>query len=217
MNKKEEFIRKTILGDVDDVLKEEVISFINKNFYDQTSKKYIVWIAKEQKKFLKSRMDMISNGRDSHPTLDGYQGIIDWANQNNIDLFKLNFEQANKEQKKWHKQLARKKNKNAVYDNVDESRIIYRFSSNHFMYLLTENELKHEGAEMGHCVGGYAQKVRNKECIILSLRDSKNKSHVTIELLKDGCFSQIQGKENKQPIKKYKNLIIEFLEWVKNQ
>lgn len=216
MNKKEEFIRKTILSDVDDVLREEIISFINNNFYDQTSKKYIVWIAKEQKKFLKESMDGAVFDRKSHPTLEAYNCIIDWASQNNIDLFKLNFSNANSEQKKWHKQLARAKKKEHHHD-LDKSRIIYRFDSNYFIYLLTEKELEAEGNEMGHCVGGYKNKVRNKECVILSLRDSKNKSHVTIELLNNGCFNQIQGKENKQPIKKYKNLIIEFLEWVKNQ
>jgi hypothetical protein len=42
--------------------------------------------------------------------------------------------------------------------------------------------LKYEGDIMGHCVGGYCERVLNGESRIYSLRDSKGEPHVTIEV-----------------------------------
>lgn len=42
--------------------------------------------------------------------------------------------------------------------------------------------LKHEGDTMGHCVGGYCDKVTSGRSRILSLRDKEGKSRATIEL-----------------------------------
>lgn len=44
-----------------------------------------------------------------------------------------------------------------------------------------EKALKNEGELMGHCVGGYCEDVINGNSRIFTLRDQKNKPHVTIE------------------------------------
>ena len=44
-----------------------------------------------------------------------------------------------------------------------------------------DKALKNEGELMGHCVGGYCQDVVNGSSRIFTLRDQKNKPHVTIE------------------------------------
>ena len=67
---------------------------------------------------------------------------------------------------------------------------------------------------MGHCVGGnnYKQKLKNGLSLILSIRDNKNEPHVTIEIdVPSKSVIQQQGKSNKEPIKKYKDFIKEFL------
>lgn len=48
--------------------------------------------------------------------------------------------------------------------------------------LTTPEELKGEGDVMGHCVGGYADQVRNGHSLIYSLRDPKGHPHVTTEI-----------------------------------
>ena len=42
--------------------------------------------------------------------------------------------------------------------------------------------LAEEGNQMGHCVGGYCEHVASGDTRILSLRDAKGKSHVTVEI-----------------------------------
>lgn len=77
--------------------------------------------------------------------------------------------------------------------------------------------LDREGSLMGHCVADYAEEVESGHSIILSLRDSKNNPHVTVELGKDipwaknskdkptptASLVQVKGKENKPPVEKY--------------
>lgn len=79
--------------------------------------------------------------------------------------------------------------------------------------------LAEEGNQMGHCVGGYCADVASGETRILSLRDAKGRSHVTVEIappeaykgaqaagLHDGETSnilQIKGKQNRAPDSRY--------------
>lgn len=44
-----------------------------------------------------------------------------------------------------------------------------------------QKQLKYEGDMMGHCVGGYCDRVANGDTRIFSLRDAKGEPHVTIE------------------------------------
>ena len=46
---------------------------------------------------------------------------------------------------------------------------------------LLEDQLRYEGDTMGHCVGGYCDKVLSGDTRIFSLRDAKGQPHVTIE------------------------------------
>ena len=77
--------------------------------------------------------------------------------------------------------------------------------------LLRPENLSDEGDIMRNCVGGYTDKVKTGRSLIVSLRDEKNVSHVTIEVDVDtGMTLQIRGKGNSDPISKYKKLIVEF-------
>lgn len=172
---------------------------------NQRKHKYDVWIAKEAKKNI-SILDRIVDLRL----------IIDWATETKVDLFAYSFQEAFESQSLWHLEMFSRYDIEKIdIPEIDESRIAFRFSDkNHFLYLLNAEELKYEGKVMGHCVGGnnYKQKLKNGLSLILSIRDSKNEPHVTIEIdVPSRSVIQQQGKSNKEPIKKYKDLIKEFL------
>lgn len=89
----------------------------------------------------------------------------------------------------------------------------------------TPVDLSLEGQEMGHCVGGYGSNVEGGNSIIYSLRDARGYPHVTFEVEGTGQrgtephnttgynwdIIQIQGKEDTEPIREYKQRIGDFL------
>jgi len=192
------------------------IGFIGQNASQDSNKiekrkhKYDVWIAKEAKKDL-SILDR---------TFD-LRLIIDWATDTKADLFAYDFQEANLEQSNWHQQMLNQYGIESVdIPEIDNDRIVFRFSDKkHFLYLLNSSDLKHEGKALGHCVGGqnYKNKVKNKLSLILSLRDQKNESHITIEIdTKSSQVVQQQGKGGKEPILKYKKMLKEFALYASN-
>lgn len=64
---------------------------------------------------------------------------------------------------------------------------------------------KREGNIMGHCAGGY------DPTKLISLWDSKNVPHVTLELANDGSIHQIKGTANTRPLQKYVPYVIDFI------
>jgi hypothetical protein len=172
---------------------------------NQRKHKYEVWIAKEAKKnigILERIVDL--------------RLIVDWATETKVDLFAYSFQEAFENQSIWHLEMFSKYDIEKIdIPEIDEDRIVFRFSDKkHFLYLLNAEELKYEGKVMGHCVGGsnYKQKLKNNLSLILSIRDNKNEPHVTIEIdVPSKSVIQQQGKSNKEPIKKYKDFIKEFL------
>lgn len=192
------------------------LGFVGQNISQNTSKaekrkhKYDVWIAKEAKKDL-SILDRAVDLRF----------IMDWAKETKADLFAYSFQEAFTEQGRWHQEMF---NQYDIQDlkipELDHNRIVFRFSDKiHFLYILSQNDLKYEGQVMGHCVGSqdYKSKIKNKISMILSLRDSQNKPHVTIEInIPSSQVVQQYGKGNKEPIKKYKKLLNEFVFYASN-
>jgi len=176
----------------------------NKEKSEKRKHKYDVWIAREVKK----NYDIINN------TLE-LRFIIDWASENNIDIFSYNFKDAFLAQTEWHQEMMIKyRIEKMNIPEIDEIRVIFRFSDKeHFLYLLSDKDLKYEGSIMGHCVGGknYKSKIKNKQSIILSIRDGKNIPHTTIEIdVNSRTIVQKFGKGNKPPINKYIRMYSEY-------
>jgi hypothetical protein len=221
LTKREEYI-KTFFKNYSDSDAEKIvkkiseigqnIGFIGENLSKDVSKtekrkhKYDVWIAKEAKKDI----NVLDMGFD-------IRLIIDWATSTKANLFSYDFSSANEEQSTWHKNMMVKYDiEDLNIPDLDLDRVIFRFSDKqHFLYILNQGDLNYEGKAMGHCVGSnknYTSKIKNKLSLILSIRDSKNIPHVTIELdIKNSQVIQIQGKGNKEPVAKYKKLIKEFV------
>lgn len=215
-NDKKDGVEYMSEGEVEDIIRKisqvgESLGYVGTNLSkddlknNQRKHKYDVWIAKEAKKNI-SILDRIVDLRL----------IVDWAIETKIDLFAFTFQEAFESQAFWHlEMISRYKIEKINIPNIDEERIVFRFSDKkHFLYLLNAEELKYEGKVMGHCVGGnnYKQKIKNGLSIILSIRDGKNDPHVTIEIdVPSRMVIQQQGRANQEPIKKYKNFIKEFL------
>jgi hypothetical protein len=215
-NKKKDGVEYMSEDEVEDIIRKisqvgESLGYIGTNLSkddlknNQRKHKYDVWIAKEAKKNI-SILDRIVDLRL----------IVDWAIETKIDLFSFTFQEAFECQAVWHlEMISRYEIEKINIPNIDEDRIVFRFSDKkHFLYLLNAEELKYEGKVMGHCVGGnnYKQKIKNGLSIILSIRDGKNNPHVTIEIdVPSRMVIQQQGRANQEPIKKYKNFIKEFL------
>jgi hypothetical protein len=79
--------------------------------------------------------------------------------------------------------------------------------------LATKEQLNVEGEKMQHCVGSYADEVKNARTTIYSLRDAKGQPHVTIEV-KNDRVQQTQGKQNRKPDAKYQKYVEEFDGWL---
>lgn len=164
--------------------------------------KYDVWIAKEVKK------DIALLNSDG---LDKFLFIIDWVQKARPNLTSYSFEQALALSQEWHDSIEfdeSVKNK----EKEDDSKILYRCKDEkHYFVLLEPEDLITEGEIMRNCVGSYGEKVRHGRSLIVSLRDEKNESHVTIEIdTNTGMAIQTKGKANGEPAPKYLKLITEF-------
>jgi hypothetical protein len=101
---------------------------------------------------------------------------------------------------------------------LDNSKIVYGPTwknpefNGYFVYqLTTEEELKKEGSDLNHCVGGYFDKVESNGCKIFSLRNSSNKAILTIETSPDLYrFIQVFGYSNAQPNSEQTSIINEW-------
>lgn len=165
---------------------------------------YSVWIAREVKK----DRNLLNRTQD-------FTYIVDWARKTRPNILGIDFPTAMQQATEWHD--------TQTYDGelvnekgVEDEKVLYRCKDGkHFFTLLEPGDLRYEGQEMGHCVGGYGDKVRSGNSIIVSLRDDSNEPHVTIEFdTRTGSTIQIRGKGNAEPTPKYQKLITEYALYV---
>jgi hypothetical protein len=99
-------------------------------------------------------------------------------------------------------------------------------------YNKLEKALKNEGDLMGHCVGGYCPEVASGASRIFTLRDKRNRPHVTIEAVPETYtdatgeytnkpngkldIAQIKGKQNAAVIDKYHEYVLDYLNSMHN-
>lgn len=194
----------------------------NEHKLQKRKHKYDVWIAKEIKKDIERKKDE----KEYLHIIDRFSDIrliFDWVihDTSNPDLFKYSFEDSFIKQKEWHQEIWSKYDINEIkVPDISKERVWYWCDDQeHFLYLLTPKDLKYEGAIMKNCVAGkrYKKRVKEKKIIILSLRDSKNKPHVTIEI--DVNLNEVvqqYGKTNTEPKEEYKKMIYDFFLFVTN-
>ncbi len=122
--------------------------------------------------------------------------IVDYFNAVGIEahggkLDDLSFEAAQRSTRIWRGNQWATEQRHAgirqVYRGGDGVRIVQ---------LRSAASLVDEGERMAHCAGGYAFDVENGECEIYSLRDAKDKSRATIEVVGGKSVEQVKGRAN---------------------
>ena len=143
--------------------------------------------------------------KDSLYTLDH---IVDYLNTRTDNVSNMAVDEVLRQVELWDERL---KKQELSEDGL--SKVIYQYDTGYkWVQLLDEKALKYEGANMSHCVGGYWDKVKSKECIIYSLRDAKNIPHITVEFdRKYKQIIQVQGKSNKPVKKEYRSYFLDFV------
>ena len=162
-----------------------------------------------------------------------------WSEDNPEREPRMRWEQAEEQSQEWHKEM-QNVSVSAEENEQDLAEVVtvYEFKNGYrWVDVNTEVCLKREGNRMGHCVGGYGKNVASGTTKILSLRDSKNIPHATIEATSEGPvviapnskqrdlfhgegrnlpqleINQVKGRGNKVPVAKYIPYIKEFMEW----
>jgi len=210
-----------------DGLSEEVKARIRKSFADKEP----VYTLSRQK-----MADFLTKAAD---TMDWIESLP--ANDRRIRrIERMAWADAEKLSEAWHARLAaaRKKTKSLT----DGVKPIFELDEGAFVAeLFSQTALSAEGSAMGHCVGGYWNRVKSGETRILSIRDREWKPHVTIELsaapvlnFEDGTTMvadrkpgngvhavletsqtwvavQVRGKQNRQPVPRYAAMVERFL------
>lgn len=148
---------------------------------------------------------------DVEETENLFLHIRDWVTHTRPNLASFDLDRAVRASDEWHRAQAGK-GKGLVYDGTGE--IIHEWDDGWSVRTVTSpNDLKVEGSLMQNCVASYASAVAAGTSRIFSLRDPNNQPHATIEL--DGgkdAVKQIQGKQNKKPIKEYRERVGEWLQ-----
>jgi len=231
-------------------------------FAKSISEKYSVWIAREIMNWLKSvnkwnsqneqdkntyERDPITNYhlRDissPRPLLFPLRWIplIDWAEANSPDIMKMSLTEVQQQSEKWHKELAETEEDELL--TYKTNNVVYKFPNGWNIVKLSGDDCTTEGKMMGHCVKGYGKIVDEGNTQIYSLRDKKNRPHVTMEVyippsqkeisksptlkkLHDTdpnrynkiSIQQIQGKGNEEPIDEYKLYVKQWFDSLKQQ
>jgi len=108
----------------------------------------------------------------------------------------------------------------ASYGDMGEIKLIDELPDGYSIVQLMDDKAKDwEGVAMGHCVGGNEYEAET----ILSLRDKNLMPHATIQIdeseglsdyneLENPSVLQVQGKENKPVVKKYQDILLNWLE-----
>jgi hypothetical protein len=125
------------------------------------------------------------------------------------DITRVSAPDALEKAEDWTRWLAQKASDEEDSSGIEE---IMSDGSYTWVYVTSPQALDREGKLMQHCVGSYADEVAESKCRIISLRDSQNEPHITLEI-RDKTVVQIKGKQNQPPVKKYIPLLADFLNY----
>ena len=171
-----------------------------KKYLDQTNKEEVkFWINNNLANFLSKNEE--NTGEIEH--------IIDFLNSEKSPqrLKKASSSEMKNSSDKWLKTLIKQGN-NIVETEQDVSLEITFEHGFRLVKLISENSYKREGSLMSHCVGDY----HGKDVEIYSLRDSANKPHCTMELIRgQDSINQLKGKGNGSIHPNYIGMVLKSL------
>jgi hypothetical protein len=142
---------------------------------------------------------------------DKFANVEDWvkgmARENTpLKLNDYTLDQAVESATEWHKELADRSDNDEPneFDDTEEE-LLHKYKDGMYWVNLNTDECSREGKRMGHCG------TTNKDTL-LSLRDKKGESKVTISISKTyKTIGQIKGRSNKRPISKYDEYIVDLI------
>lgn len=144
-----------------------------------------------------------------------FHQVPDWVSNTSPELYSYDLYSARAASDEWHDQcIVAGTGEN--YNKTNPRNIVVKFSNGWTLQNIdSEHDLEVEGNRMGHCVGSYWDAVRKGNSQILSLRDTDNEPHVTIEIaiypnVVTTLVRQIQGKSDREPIDEYKAILREW-------
>lgn len=132
--------------------------------------------------------------------------IVDWSKSKDIsledrkNLTKMTFEEAYQKSEDWHNSLIA----GGAIEN-ETGTVIIEFDDGFYWIDLETTYCEDEADAMGHCGR------TNKGDTLLSLRDRKKQPHITVAIDDDGVIYQMKGRNNKKPISKYHEYIVDLL------
>jgi ankyrin repeat protein len=125
------------------------------------------------------------------------------------DITRISYLDALKKADDWTKWLSRRGEGDEDLSGIEK---IMSVSGYTWVYVNSPRSLDREGKLMQHCVGSYSKEVEQSHCKIISLRDSQNEPHITLEV-RNRKINQIKGKQNKPPVPKYVPILADFLNY----
>jgi ankyrin repeat protein len=119
------------------------------------------------------------------------------------------FDDALKKAKQWEASL-----KKEFRDREDptEVKVIKKVGKYQWVQILGRTGLDREGDLMHHCL---SEKTYDSNCNYYSLRDEDNKPHATFEIKSNHTLLQIKGYKNGPIETNLKNLVLDFMEYLK--
>lgn len=183
-----------------------------------------ITLEKQEAQWLATQLQATGNEFMKFGDIDGrlvqqLPSLLDYFKAERPDLSKLTIPEAFEKSHVWHQRFKGKEDSAGAYAT---NKVVKRWDDGFTMVQLGPEDCEVEGDLMGHCVGDYAEDVAEGKTEIYSLRDPKNRPHVTIEVVPKWVWGkahkelqytveQIQGKENKSPVEKYHKYIDEWL------
>lgn len=153
---------------------------------------------------------------DAGDFVQALHNVVDWMRALPEDdrrwrqFHKISVPEAIAAARAWHRSLAKRAAADWPEDWSGLS-TVHRFDDGmKFVKLSSAGCLQREGRMMGHCLAGYAGAVAAGISAIYSLRDTRNRPHVTIETAA-GHLRQLQGRANSFPAKKWRPYIRAFI------
>lgn len=137
--------------------------------------------------------------------------VLDYLNSVDGNISRISVPNAIIQSIEWTKRLNKKATLEEDFDGIK----IVKQMGDGFNWVLVSSKhaLDREGKLMNHCVGSYYNEVKNDKILILSLRDSKNLPHCTVEYDKQSNgIMQIKGKSNGEVKTEYVKYIKQLME-----
>lgn len=190
-----------LLFESSEKISERKIKSLNLTGYDLTDAENDVLRSLENPRVIEKLNHVLDWMRVDTTAWDSIKGVAD-------------LEKANDLADKYFKSKSKK-----VDDDDGETKLIKALKDGYMIVeCLDKQAFDREGKLMGHCVGSYWKEMeQGKGLRILSLRDSKNLPHATMEIRKEKGKSmcvQLQGKQNADVVEKYIPYILDFFDIV---